>query len=526
MYHKKGTHKFFENLDKILPVANKVLGCRLKTTCSIIAHWSPQIGVCYFLPNLVFPFVKCIRGEEPFLIDVLVSIITYWCQYWFELYPELPLSHLKIVEKIFESENPLLFGHLIKIRFISQISWEFMKNLYSENLEKEKWLQLVDFLITFNHRPEYLIYFNAVYLLNQEAALKNCKNPSELDKFLYSIHNVNMIKLINQTISLEKKYSHLNNQVYKPYSPLPENYYPIVHFSQLLEYLKTVSDLNANLNTEKKEKKKPNKSITKSKNELKEKEETHKNETGKLKENCSKGRFKIVNEIRQNIKKSDKLKLDEENALHKLEKQIHQKEFQQKLNSIDMDHEKFIEQKSKMRKEMRNIETEKANHLSRIKELECKIDELQKNVNYYKQLSEPFLEGDNNISKDEESNDDNSLEKPLKSKNFMRPTDIKSSLQNSVYSQSQDENDQMRSYNLSNTVNSNNCIFKIKKGRNNDNNAINSNDPNFKARGKEIPNIQTQNTNSFNAQNSRLYNNLLLYIFTNKGVQIQEVLNK
>ena len=89
--------------------------------------------------------------------------------------------------------------------------------------------------------------------------------------------------------------------------------------------------------------------------------------------------------------------------------------------------------------------------------MECKIDELQKNVNYYKQLSEPFLEGDNNISKDEESNDDNSLEKPLKSKNFMRPTDIKSSLQNSVYSQSQDENDQMRSYNLSNTINSNNC---------------------------------------------------------------------
>ena len=499
-YFKKGTHKFFENLDNLIPVKDKVLRSRLKSSCSIIAHWSPQIGIAHFLPNVAFPFIKCIKGDEPFLIDVLVSIFTYWCQYWFDLYPEQPVNHLKVVEIIISKENPTLLSHLTKIKCITSICWEFMRNLYAENLEKEKWMQLIDFLLTFNHRPEYLIYFHAAFLLSQEVALKNCKNISDIEKFQYSILNVDMLKLFNQTVNFEKKYSSQNNNLYKPYVPLQETIYPVVHFSQLLEFLKTVSNIREVLSSDDKERK--NKKVSK---KIKHKEF----QVLKPNEQKTSGRYQAVNEIRSNINKSQKSINKEKEAVHKIENSIKKKEFQQKLNSVDMSNEEFTESNSKFRKEIKSIEADKSNHLARIKELEFKIDELQKNVIYYKQLSEPYLDDKNSIQKETVDDIDDDMDRPIRSKNFHNQIDIKNSLHNSEYNQSLVENDQMRSYNLSNSANSyKNGKFRLNKGKFDAESSLENKGKIINEKGKIVKNYQN-NQDNYNQKNQTDYNNLL-----------------
>jgi len=260
-YAVKGIHPFYKNLNEFFQVKDTKDFLRLQHICSLISFWSPHIGNIYFLPNFIYPFIKYIRGDDLFLFELLIAIMNTYCQYWFEFYPGAPLNHLKICEKIIQKESHKLFSHLKKLEEefstcsmkVSEIIWRFFKNFFSETFCKESFLQLVDFVLTHNHKPEILIYVSCSILINLENILMKCKTPNEVETVLFKNDNnekrslnLNLMKIFKKSLRLMEKYSSFQIYKYKPYIPFPDGRYPnIENFP--LDFLGTTGKLKEEL---------------------------------------------------------------------------------------------------------------------------------------------------------------------------------------------------------------------------------------------------------------------------------------
>lgn len=303
MYSIKGLHPFYRNLELIFPLNDGRIFRKLQSMCSALTFWSPHVGNLYFLPNLIFPFIKCIKGDDLFLFELIIAFINNYCQFWFEFYPGAPLNHFKICEKIIEKENPKIYIHFkklekensqpnvfnfmsqkyenkqdrnldplvnsgrntqnismkenIKLLNLSEIIWRMFKNNFSESLIKENWLQYMDFILTYNHKPEIILYFACAYLIKKQDLILKCNNFSDLENILFNSSyeknsHLNLMSVFSLTNKLLEKYSKYQLYIYKPHEPfykgqLEENYsYPCIDKFPL-DFLETTAKLREDL---------------------------------------------------------------------------------------------------------------------------------------------------------------------------------------------------------------------------------------------------------------------------------------
>ena len=245
-YNKYGIHPFFRFLNDIYPLDDEIQRKNLQKICSLLAFYSPLIGNIYFLPELVFPFVKCFPNEEHFLFELIISFFHSIANFWFEFYPGPPLYHIKLSEKIIEYEEPLIYEHIEKIyresdidqMKLTELIWRLIRNLFSESLIKEHWLQLIDFLFAYNHKPEMILYIASSYIIGLKNEILRSENSDDLKFILFDNSNYTKLTTIfKRAKELYKKYNKYQIYKYHPYMPicsddsndynqLPENYFP------------------------------------------------------------------------------------------------------------------------------------------------------------------------------------------------------------------------------------------------------------------------------------------------------------
>ena len=245
-YDKMGIHPFYRFLDDIYPLTDITQKSNLQKVCSLLAFYSPLIGNIYFLPELVFPFIKCFPNEEHFLFELLIAFFHSIGNFWFEFYPGSPLYHIKLSEKIIEHEDSILCEHIEKIYResdiaelkLTEIIWRLIRNLFSESLVKDHWLQMVDFLFAYNHKPEMILYIASSFILSIKNQILACFNSDELKNIIFDTSNyTTLTNIFKKTRELYKKYNKYQIYKYIPYYPIytegekdynkiPENYFP------------------------------------------------------------------------------------------------------------------------------------------------------------------------------------------------------------------------------------------------------------------------------------------------------------
>ena len=245
-YDKMGVHPFYRFLDDIYPLTDITQKSNLQKVCSLLAFYSPLIGNIYFLPELVFPFIKCFPNEEHFLFELLIAFFHSIGNFWFEFYPGSPLYHIKLSEKIIEHEDSILCEHIEKIYResdiaelkLTEIIWRLIRNLFSESLVKDHWLQMVDFLFAYNHKPEMILYVASSFILSIKNQILACSNSDELKNIIFDTSNyTTLTNIFKKTRELYKKYNKYQIYKYIPYYPIynegekdynkiPENYFP------------------------------------------------------------------------------------------------------------------------------------------------------------------------------------------------------------------------------------------------------------------------------------------------------------
>ena len=225
IFSGKGIHPLYSNIEKVFPINENQMLIRLQKICSLISFWSYDIGKINYLPKIIFPFLKCFPGDDIFVFETIMALLYSIYKYFFEFYPNFPLTHIKLIEEIIKKETNGLIQKIFSYINIplNELIWRMVKLLFSESFKKNDWLSLLDFLITYNHRPEMILYFcSAFFILSKNDISSELKlnQKNFLKLFIDNKQRREMNKLFNLSLYLYNKYSNtLQEFIYEPYYP-------------------------------------------------------------------------------------------------------------------------------------------------------------------------------------------------------------------------------------------------------------------------------------------------------------------
>ena len=225
IYSGKGIHPLYLNLEKILPINENQMLIRLQKICSLISFWSPDIGKVSYLPKILYPFLKCFPGDDIFVFETVMALLSSVLKYFIEFYPNFPVTHIKLIEEIIKKEtNGTIQKIFCELNIpLNELIWRMIKYLFSESLKKNDWLSFIDFLITYNHKPEMILYFTSAFFIFTKNDINTSINLTQknlVKLFLDNKPRRELNKIFNLSLWLYNKYSKsLQEFVYEPYMP-------------------------------------------------------------------------------------------------------------------------------------------------------------------------------------------------------------------------------------------------------------------------------------------------------------------
>ena len=113
---------------------------RLQKICSLISFWSYDIGKINYLPKIIFPFLKSFPGDDIFVFETVMAVLYFIYKYFFEFYPNFPVTHIKLVEEIIRKEtNGIIHKIFSEVNLpLNELIWHMIKFLFSESFKKNQ----------------------------------------------------------------------------------------------------------------------------------------------------------------------------------------------------------------------------------------------------------------------------------------------------------------------------------------------------------------------------------------------------
>ena len=106
---------------------------------------------------------------------------------------------------------------------MTEIIWRLIRNLVSESLIKDHWLQMIDFLFAYNHKPEMILYVASSFILSLKNEILTSNDASELKSQIFDTSNyTKLTNIFKKSKELYKKYNKYQIYKYYPYYPIYE----------------------------------------------------------------------------------------------------------------------------------------------------------------------------------------------------------------------------------------------------------------------------------------------------------------
>ncbi|KAM4687302.1 TBC1 domain family member 31 [Discoglossus pictus] len=224
----KGTHSQYLLLHQEYPIKSRKLLRVLQRTLSALAHWSAIFGETKYLPLLAFPFVKLFQNNQLICFEVVATVITNWCQHWFEYFPNPPINILAMVENVLAHHDKELLQHFVNHGVTSQIyAWPLLETLFSEVLTREEWLKLFDNV--FSNHPSFLLMAVVAYIISSRSPLLHCNQKDDFEYFFHHRNNLDIDDMIKEAYHLmDTTPTEVHPQrLLEVFVPLTKGQYPI-----------------------------------------------------------------------------------------------------------------------------------------------------------------------------------------------------------------------------------------------------------------------------------------------------------
>ncbi|XP_073233564.1 TBC1 domain family member 31-like [Porites lutea] len=224
----KGTHTAFARLHEEYPIKSRKLLRVLQRTLSALAHWSSIFGEVDYLALLSFPFVKLFQNNQLICFEMIATILTNWCQHWFEFFPNPPVNILGMVENLLVHHDKRIMQHFVSCNVTSQIyAWPLLQTLLSEVLTKDEWLRAWDNI--FSNHPSFLLFVVVAYVIVSRKVLLQCSRGEDFEYFFHNRNAVEVGTVIREAYRLQESTPAEVNpkRMLEPFTPLTKGQYPI-----------------------------------------------------------------------------------------------------------------------------------------------------------------------------------------------------------------------------------------------------------------------------------------------------------
>ncbi|KAL4480315.1 hypothetical protein ABPG74_020831 [Tetrahymena malaccensis] len=203
---QKGLYPSFKDLYRKYPISDSKLYQKMQTILSCLAHFCDLFGESDQFIQIAFPFVKLFGQEELLAFEIVLCFAHQILQNYFVDFPHPPLDLLQNIDEIIKYNDPILHQHLKQhnFKFVDYI-WPFLSGFFTSALDKESWLQLIDYLITYNDTPELFMFITAAFIIYFKHPLMKLKSKDELEIFISRQNPVSVIHIIESGFSLLKR---------------------------------------------------------------------------------------------------------------------------------------------------------------------------------------------------------------------------------------------------------------------------------------------------------------------------------
>ncbi|EGD80734.1 hypothetical protein PTSG_01324 [Salpingoeca rosetta] len=231
-----GTHPAFARLQEHYPLRSRKLQRILQRTMSCLAHWAPIFGELPYLAGTVFPFVRMFQNNPLEAFEVCATVLTNWCQLWFEFFPNPPLSVLNMLENLLAEHDVEVLQHFVELGMTAQgYGWPLLQTMFSDVFAEPEWLRVWDNVVS-NH-PGFIMYIALAYLKASRAALLTCATQEDVSFYLSKPNPVDadeVVKLAYELASITTEDVDTYNLMHD-FKPLTPGTYPV--FNEYPEFV-------------------------------------------------------------------------------------------------------------------------------------------------------------------------------------------------------------------------------------------------------------------------------------------------
>lgn len=180
---------------KIYPFDSR-LDKNLQRIIAYLTTWSRILSISFdledhFLPEFVYPFVKCNSNNLLMCFEMIATILLNQCSMWFEFSPMLPINYLGLIENLIDHYKPSLIAFYRRHSIDSSVyAWKMLRTAFYEILEEFQWLQLWDHILS---APSWFMVFIVVaFNCVQHMAIGRSNNPTEIQHFFDEPSGINV----------------------------------------------------------------------------------------------------------------------------------------------------------------------------------------------------------------------------------------------------------------------------------------------------------------------------------------------
>eukprot|EP00752_Nemacystus_decipiens_P006940 g6230.t1 len=124
---------------------------------SALSHWSPILAEVEFAPSWCYPFIVVFSQDDLGAFEACLSFFLHWGSRLLVTFPQPPIPILAGMELSLARADPELAAHLASLE-VGALSygWPLLRTAFSEVLDREDWLRLIDRVLANAERPELL----------------------------------------------------------------------------------------------------------------------------------------------------------------------------------------------------------------------------------------------------------------------------------------------------------------------------------------------------------------------------------
>jgi hypothetical protein len=144
-------------------------------------------------------------SDELAALETVMTIMMYWGYSWHVTHPQPPVHFIDTFNNLLKLHDLSLYQHFSRYSIIPGIfAWQLISSLFTEILNRNSWLQLMDFLFTYFTNISYLLMIPIAMMRDLKTILLSSDSMNKIATIFHNQQVMNITSIINNVKEMIK----------------------------------------------------------------------------------------------------------------------------------------------------------------------------------------------------------------------------------------------------------------------------------------------------------------------------------